>query len=538
MRKINNKYQTLDVSNYLEASLKMEETQRIKKIISDATTLLVARPDLALIGMVYYNMKKVFCNSKAYSNLMRTMGVPNSSLGFTNGNTITYLIHEKLEVEELIFITFHEVMHIISDHIKRRGDRHPILWNLAADHVINRLGKQIQNTNNIMSIPEGTVFFEDIHDKHPKCDAEEVYDMLYKNHKKRFSYRYFKVENGKLKEKQEFDSSDCLDDDSSQEEEADNNSSQDSNKLSKDKKKNEGKGKGKSEIDLNELGLSEEEKKEFEGSEFVEVTDTKTNEKWLMPLDTKLTPKEGESVKDVLDRLEDIRKNIKSAWNNKILKKGNFPGEYAEYLNQMFKVAIPWDVLLKDAILYPVQINNRSTWNYPNLTVRPTPAFRKSKIKIPIARLKGKTTRKSPFTLVCGVDSSGSITTNELKKFVGILCSSYSYFKKIVVFIHDHIVQDIIEIKNVTSEESVFKELTKIKGRGGTSHEDCFNKIEETCINEKVSSIVFLTDFYSDVESIYQNYEFLRNFETIWILSQTDIKEIFLNGCSTKSIKI
>lgn len=43
----------------------------------------------------------------------------------------------KLTPEELIFLVGHEVMHCVYDHMGRRGDRDPKLWNIAADYAIN-----------------------------------------------------------------------------------------------------------------------------------------------------------------------------------------------------------------------------------------------------------------------------------------------------------------------------------------------------------------------------------------------------------------
>lgn len=45
----------------------------------------------------------------------------------------------RLDLDEIIFVILHEIMHILMKHGLRRGDRDPSLWNIACDHKINRL---------------------------------------------------------------------------------------------------------------------------------------------------------------------------------------------------------------------------------------------------------------------------------------------------------------------------------------------------------------------------------------------------------------
>ena len=43
----------------------------------------------------------------------------------------------KLDDDELVFLFGHEIGHIVYDHMGRRGDRDPQLWNMAGDYLIN-----------------------------------------------------------------------------------------------------------------------------------------------------------------------------------------------------------------------------------------------------------------------------------------------------------------------------------------------------------------------------------------------------------------
>jgi len=42
-----------------------------------------------------------------------------------------------LDDDELIFLMGHEVLHNVYDHMDRRGNRDPRLWNIANDYVVN-----------------------------------------------------------------------------------------------------------------------------------------------------------------------------------------------------------------------------------------------------------------------------------------------------------------------------------------------------------------------------------------------------------------
>ena len=80
-----------------------------------------------------------------------------------------------LSDEETVFLMGHEVLHCVYDHmdVTRRGDRHPVLWNIANDYVINadlidaRVGEEIK----IVQI---------CHDwKYRGKISEEIYDDLF-----------------------------------------------------------------------------------------------------------------------------------------------------------------------------------------------------------------------------------------------------------------------------------------------------------------------------------------------------------------------
>jgi predicted metal-dependent peptidase len=80
---------------------------------------------------------------------------------------------KKMPAKQLEFLIGHEVLHCVYDHMGRRGERNPQLWNIADDYCVNqdlldqRIGERI---------PVG--LYEP---KYRGWSAEEVYDDLEKN---------------------------------------------------------------------------------------------------------------------------------------------------------------------------------------------------------------------------------------------------------------------------------------------------------------------------------------------------------------------
>lgn len=83
-----------------------------------------------------------------------------------------------LKPKEVEFLFGHEVLHVVYDHFGRRGDRDPMLSNIAADYCVNGDLKKHRIGEFITSVPC-------LYDaKFEGWSYEEVYDELYKNAKK------------------------------------------------------------------------------------------------------------------------------------------------------------------------------------------------------------------------------------------------------------------------------------------------------------------------------------------------------------------
>jgi predicted metal-dependent peptidase len=83
-----------------------------------------------------------------------------------------------LRPKEVEFLFGHEVLHCVYDHMGRRGERDPQLWNIADDYCVNadlikhRVGEKITTVPCLYD------------KKYDGMCAEEVYDLLYENAEK------------------------------------------------------------------------------------------------------------------------------------------------------------------------------------------------------------------------------------------------------------------------------------------------------------------------------------------------------------------
>jgi predicted metal-dependent peptidase len=80
-----------------------------------------------------------------------------------------------LKPKEVEFLVGHEVLHVVYDHMGRRNDRDPQIWNIADDYAVNADLKRHKVGQFITTVP---CLYESKYDGKP---AEEIYDDLMKN---------------------------------------------------------------------------------------------------------------------------------------------------------------------------------------------------------------------------------------------------------------------------------------------------------------------------------------------------------------------
>ncbi len=81
----------------------------------------------------------------------------------------------KLKDTEIDFLFGHELLHCVFEHLTRRNDRHPLIWNIANDYVVN--GILVEE-----GVGELITTVKACHDrKYHNMFSEEVYDDLMEN---------------------------------------------------------------------------------------------------------------------------------------------------------------------------------------------------------------------------------------------------------------------------------------------------------------------------------------------------------------------
>jgi len=108
----------------------------------------------------------------------------------TNGLNIVY--HPDFVLAQtdaaIRFVLCHEVLHCVGDHMTRRGNRDPLLWNYAADYAINPiLHDEIDRNFAWPIVPENGERMGLFEEKYSGMRAEDIYDDLIKDQSKNSS---------------------------------------------------------------------------------------------------------------------------------------------------------------------------------------------------------------------------------------------------------------------------------------------------------------------------------------------------------------
>tara|TARA_R100001460_G_scaffold25992_1_gene52395 strand:+ start:187 stop:1311 length:1125 start_codon:yes stop_codon:yes gene_type:complete len=102
---------------------------------------------------------------------------------------------DRIDQEETLGVTAHEVLHIVFKHPLRRGSRDPELWNIACDFSINQI-----LVDEGFKLPEGAL----IDPQYKGLSAEAIYDRLPQDAKEKYGSRVI----GEVKDAKKDDGSD------------------------------------------------------------------------------------------------------------------------------------------------------------------------------------------------------------------------------------------------------------------------------------------------------------------------------------------
>jgi predicted metal-dependent peptidase len=133
--------------------------------------IIVARVGLLLRHPFFGNMATRL-QIKSADDWLPTAAVDGRNLYF---NTQFFNAMSNKEIE---FVIAHEILHCVFDHLGRRDDRNPQIYNIAADYIVNNLLVR----DRIGDKPKLVDCFQDF--KYNGWTSEEVYDDLFEEAKK------------------------------------------------------------------------------------------------------------------------------------------------------------------------------------------------------------------------------------------------------------------------------------------------------------------------------------------------------------------
>ncbi|MEO0245723.1 MAG: VWA-like domain-containing protein [candidate division WOR-3 bacterium] len=170
---------------------------------------------------------------------------------------------------------------------------------------------------------------------------------------------------------------------------------------------------------------------------------------------------------------EKYRRILIDAWNEAKLK-GDFPEWLEELIDELREPKINWRIMLAKFLIQNVRI--KTDWTRPNRR------YLAYDIIYP-------TRRQKILKLVVAVDTSGSITSSDLKDFFSEINGILNSFN----FYHIYLVQNDVKIQKVEEIKYPDKlpEVIEITGRGGTDFRPVFKYLEEKRI---ILPLVFFTD--------------------------------------------
>lgn len=178
---------------------------------------------------------------------------------------------------------------------------------------------------------------------------------------------------------------------------------------------------------------------------------------------------------------------------NAARQQGKLPGTLAEIIDEMLYPPVPWRVLLSQF----VQRSRKTDYSW----IHPNRRYITQGIYLPGYY-------EQFLKLVVAIDSSGSISSNELSIFIGALKNILESVKcEVTLIVCDAEIQKVRENIDIAEIQKI-----ELKGRGGTDFRPVFKYLEKNAL--EVDCLLYLTDGEGDYP------ERAPQFPTLWCLVQ------------------
>lgn len=465
--------------------------------LSLAKTIILASSDLRIFGALLFKFD--IYNSP-------TVGIETACVYFDkNKNKFVMLLNDNfiktLTANEIVYLIIHEILHVLNSHLSRGVNFKQELYNVATDHVINTaLNSDIQNkTLRGAKTPDSAIIINSLKGKN--LSSEEVYAYLLKN--ATITDITIPVMGG---------SPDPNNNGSSQQgqgeegEEGDQDNSGQGNGKESESNNGNSNGSGSSGNQIGNISGKKIQVKLSDGQEFTFYEDFKVDGN-------------SDGVSNGENTIKNEARRILNSpiFNTSSLGKGNTSSNTLELIKEAIHVEISWTEILEKALKnYITETGENKSWRRVN------------------KRMLAVTGKISPHfedievinSLVIFIDTSGSVSTRDLQKFVSIIKGSMHHFKKVYKFDHDTVLYaDDMDVFDESTIESLNSDV-KFVGRGGTSHKEVYDMLEiiYNGEHEEIQDpglVLMLTDFESDVEYLHDSskYNWIGEIPVIYIIS-------------------
>lgn len=410
---------------------------------------------------------------KHANNSIPTIGVSTNELVYNEEFV------DKTEFSEFIFIILHEVAHIALQHSARRENRHPLLWNVAADLYINQMlseefnikpGQRCKFNGIDITMPMNGQFCSSID---INVDYTElIYEELYKQAKKNGFIQGEKSGNG------------------------------------------QGKGQGQGGQGHGGQGRGQGQGYTFTytGSKGTDRYDSDQNSTYkqtikandpmdIINVDKDQAVKNQESEKVVTDALVRVEMSSTDC--------GEGSSGLMGMVKNMLKSELDWKKLLRKYLIAATSTD--SSFSRPDKRMYHQSAIYPGQVDNEENTVKG--------IKVC-IDTSGSISDEDIEYFCGQVYDLTKQFKIEAELVYwDTSVQS-------TGEFEGYKEFERVNliGRGGTDPSVVFNYFDTKKCKVKPIVTLMFTDAYFSTDGI-SNKQRKKYKDTIWIMTRQHDKD-------------
>ena len=362
---------------------------------------------------------------------------------WTDGKTFAYNPHfvDKLSHEELQGVLAHTIMHPACQHHKRRGNRDERLWNMACDYSINWILLEAG-----FQLPEG--FLDDA--KYHGKNAEEIFTALTKNFDQAGNPEIGKKQDGPKRIDVEYEDGQGEGDDLESGDEEERSQTGDDGESSADSMDSD-------EIDDSE-GESDQEQSADPGGtgEVRDADDAESGD----------GDSGNETDKDWLLALAQATNQARDC--------GDLPGGLERLVEKLLYPKLDWRELLERFI--SARARNDYAWTPPSRRHLHMGLY-----------LPSLSTEQLP-EVVLAVDTSGSITPEELEQFAAELSS--------ILEAYDTTIRVVWCDLEITGEQTFTRADLPLElqpqGGGGTDFRPVFNLIDRKNID--LACLVYLSD--------------------------------------------